>query len=77
MQDLESSQIEVAALRAALQALRAQGVSVLTHDGTLPLGETTDAGQMAGAAPKGEVLDEAFVRLAAQSREVAKLRRSG
>lgn len=73
-QDLESAQIEISALRSALQSLRAQGIAVLTHEDTLPIGESRSA--MPSTAPKAEQLEEAFNKLAAQSREVAKIRRA-
>lgn len=74
-QDLESAQIEISALRSALQTLRSQGVAVLTHEDTLPLASEAHS-SMPTAAPTVEQVDEAFNKLAAQSREVAKIRRS-
>lgn len=75
MQDLESAQIEITALHSALQAIRAQGVPILTREETLPLVNTT-AG-IPAVKPTEAQLDEAFGKLTAQSREVAKIRRSG
>lgn len=47
---------------------------MLTHEDTLPIGESRSA--MPSSAPKAEQLEEAFNKLAAQSREVAKIRRA-